>query len=131
MYSLVQDDGNSATVFDNTDSFFKLYFYDPATKKNCVGEELQFFTKRVSVFQDINGVPKKLEMVQNLETGEFFFNKTQKNAGATIYGTETTNRGVIHLQVANCDMMEMDPVYGFCFDYLSKYAMIIEVTNFA
>jgi hypothetical protein len=63
MYSLVQDDGNSATVFDNTDSFFKLYFYDPATKKNCVGEELQFFTKRVSLFQDINGVPKKLEMV--------------------------------------------------------------------
>ena len=28
-------------------------------------------------------------------------------------------------------MMDMDPVYGGCFDYIMRYAMIIEVTNFA
>jgi hypothetical protein len=28
-------------------------------------------------------------------------------------------------------MMDMDPVYGACYDLQMKYAMIIEVTNFA
>lgn len=60
MYSLVEDDGGSTTVFDNTDTFFKLYFYDPVSKKNCVGDELEYFRKKISLYQDINGVPTKL-----------------------------------------------------------------------
>lgn len=79
-------------VFDNTDSFIKMYLYNPTTKQKATGNMLRLILiGGVSIYQVVNGVPTKLETSIDYTTGDFYFNKTSINSAATVYGTSTSS----------------------------------------
>lgn len=60
-YSIIKEGGKGQGVFDHTNSFIKMYLYNPTTKQKATGDAFKLVLKGgLSIYQVVNGVPTKL-----------------------------------------------------------------------
>ena len=111
-----------------------MYLYDVSTRQQITNAaELTFFLKGASMWQNIDGVNTQLEISQTCRVGNYCFKNSAANSGVSIYGTSTSNRGFLQMEVATCSMMDLTPhptTGQYCYQYDSTVVMVLEVTNF-
>ena len=131
-YSIIKEGGKGMGAFDHTDSFIKMYLYNPTTKLKATGNTLRLVLRGgLSIYQVTNGVPTKLETSIDYTTGDVYFNKSSINSIATVYGTSTSSDiGKLHIELGMCGSKDSDPVLGSCTANIFKFTPVIEVTNF-
>lgn len=131
-YSIIKEGGKGMGVFDNTNSFIKMYLYNPTTKQKATGDMLKLVLRGgLSIYQVTNSVPTKLETSIDYTTGDFYFNKSSINSVATVYGTSTSSDiAKLHIEIGLCGTLDTDPVFGTCAANVYSFTPVIEVTNF-
>lgn len=133
-YSLLQDAGNTQTVFEHSDTFIEVYMINAtAGAKITDAAELAFLLKNASIWQTINGASTQLELSQSCSIGSYCFKQSAVNSGATIYGTTASNKANLQLEVATCGLLDFTPhptTGQLCSALFNDVSLVVQVTNF-
>lgn len=97
-YSVLQDNGEGMTVFDNSDTFLTVFVYNASCNCRVKGAAFQYLLPGLTAWQTINGQNAgQLDVVADTANGQYILRNSDANGGATIYGEDVSNSGSVHL----------------------------------